>query len=570
MQGIATPNVLRVFNPLRLAGPIFDKELRVASRRRRTYLLRFVYVGALTLFVVQVLTVATRVSGANSNVVQMSQMGQVGTAVVSSIVWFQFLLAQLLAIVLLSGAVGNEIRQGSLDALLVTPVSSLQIVVGKLLSGLLQLVLLLAVSLPLLAVVRVFGGVPWGYVVLSLGTTLVAALFAGSLSLLLSVTNRHAYRVVSNAVGWCLVLWAGIPAVLGLLRWVGGTSHPMIERVLYVSNPFFVMLSQTQSMLSASSGRWPVRNLWPAHCLVLLGGAAIMLLLAVWRLRRAALAPTPGPKAEETGRSGDRSSTGGWWVFGRRRSAVRRVRGAPVVWKELRRPIFPRGRRGVFNILGLIAAACVILGVLVYLLVHSRVTLGPVSIVVAVLLVLLFIINVAGSAASTIAREKEARTLPILLMTPLDNGTIVRGKAWGLLRRNLPLLIPVPFLGALGYAFTPNPHASGSAVAAFVVTFVVSALADMAFLLGLGLCLSVYLRTAMPAVVSTFVGYIAFRFFVAAAGSILFLIAVRVGLVSPDRAYAQHAMTALHVIIFAGLGLLLAFIGAAGLRRNAL
>ena len=29
-----------------LTGPIFDKELRVSSRRRRNYVLRFVYVAA--------------------------------------------------------------------------------------------------------------------------------------------------------------------------------------------------------------------------------------------------------------------------------------------------------------------------------------------------------------------------------------------------------------------------------------------------------------------------------------------------------------------------------------------
>jgi hypothetical protein len=45
MQSIVTSDLMRAFNPLRLAGPVFDKELRVASRRRRTYLLRFAYVG---------------------------------------------------------------------------------------------------------------------------------------------------------------------------------------------------------------------------------------------------------------------------------------------------------------------------------------------------------------------------------------------------------------------------------------------------------------------------------------------------------------------------------------------
>jgi len=46
-----------------------------------------------------------------------------------------------------------------------------QIVAGKLLSKLWQKLILLAISLPLLAVVRVFGGVPWDYVLSSLAVT---------------------------------------------------------------------------------------------------------------------------------------------------------------------------------------------------------------------------------------------------------------------------------------------------------------------------------------------------------------------------------------------------------------
>ena len=563
MQATVTFDLLRTFSPLRLAGPIFDKELRIASRRRRTYLLRFAYVAFLTLFVVQVLSVATRVPGAGSAVVRMSQMGLVASGVVSTIVWFQFLLAQLLAIVLLSGAIGNEVRQRSLDALLVTPISSLQIVVGKLLSGLLQLVLLLAVSLPLLATVRVFGGVPWGYVVFSLCTTLAAALFAGSLSLLLSVTNRHAYRVVSNAVGWCLVLWGGSAALLALLRWVGHIGTATAELALYLSNPFFVMLVRTQSMITAAPARWSTLGLWSVHCLVLLTGAVLMLLLAVRRIRRVALAPVPGQGPAASAQATTASLWRGW----PRRRAVRRVTGSPIVWKELHRPFFARGRRGVLNALGLIAAGCLVVGALVFSLATARLPLGPVCIVLAVLLQLLFIINVATSAASAITREKEARTLPILLMAPLDNRAIIRGKALGLLRRNLPFLVPVPFLGVLAYTMMASRLTSSSAVLTVALLEAV-ALSDVVFLLGLGLCLSVYLKTTTPAVVATFILYVASKFFIRVLGGLFLLGVTRAGRV--DTALFGVIATGVYVVVYSGLGVLLGFVAAAGLRRSSM
>src|SRR4030042_6235539 len=43
-----------VMNAVRLGwltGPIFDKELRVSSRRRRNYVLRFLYILLLTVFI---------------------------------------------------------------------------------------------------------------------------------------------------------------------------------------------------------------------------------------------------------------------------------------------------------------------------------------------------------------------------------------------------------------------------------------------------------------------------------------------------------------------------------------
>lgn len=565
MQAIVTSDVLRMFNPLRWTGPVFDKELRVASRRRRTYLLRFVYVGALTLFVLQSFSVAMHAPGGSSAVVRMSQMGLVASGVVSGLVWFQFILAQLLAIVLLSGAIGSEVRQGSLTVLLATPVSSLQIVLGKLLSGLLQLILLLAVSLPLLAVVRVLGGVPWGYVVRSLCTTLAAAVFAGSLSLFLSVANRHAHRVVSNAVGWCLVLWAGGAALLALLRWAGYISHSVAGWALYLTNPFAVMGTQTASMLAATPGPLTGR-LWGVHCLVLAAGTTLVLLWAVRRLRRVTLAVVPG-EGQAAKPAAAQAGTGPLSGWRSRRRGIRRVTGSPLVWREVHQPLFPRGRRGIFNVLGVIVAAGAIVAVFVFLMLRDKSTIGPLCYVTAGLLQLLFIVNLASSAASTFTREKEARTLPILLTVPLDNAAIVIGKAVGLLRRNLPLLIPVPLLGLLAYWLTPPDHISFQAVLA-IAMLEVSALGDVVLLLGLGLCLSAYLKATTPAVVATFVVYIAFRILVGSVMGIVFLAGVRYGLFRPENEIIRYVTTFLQVVGFGGLGVLLAYVASTGLRRH--
>jgi len=147
-----------------LTGPIFDKELRVSSRRRRNYVLRCAYLALLTVFVVAVWLEQTSYVSA-SGLYSASRMAEAGKKIVMTIVWFQFCATQFLAIVMLSTSINDEVYNRTLGVLMTTPITSFQIVMGKLLSKLLQLILFLAISLPLLAIVRIFGGVPWDYVV---------------------------------------------------------------------------------------------------------------------------------------------------------------------------------------------------------------------------------------------------------------------------------------------------------------------------------------------------------------------------------------------------------------------
>jgi ABC-type transport system involved in multi-copper enzyme maturation permease subunit len=174
-----------VFNPIRLIGPIFDKELRVSSRRRRNYLLRVAYIALLSVFILSAWYSAFGLRSSGSAAYQVSRLSRMGRIVITTVVWFQFIAAQLIAAVMLSSSISDEVRGGTLGVLMTTPISSFQIVTGKLLGKLLQLMLLLATSLPLLAIIRIFGGVPWDYVISSVCITLTAAVLVGALSLLI-------------------------------------------------------------------------------------------------------------------------------------------------------------------------------------------------------------------------------------------------------------------------------------------------------------------------------------------------------------------------------------------------
>ena len=95
----------------RLTGPLFDKELRVSSRQRRFYALRCAYVALLASVVTVLWLSAVRTGKTTSVAVLISRMSEAGKRIITTILWFQFLTSQLLAAVLLSGAIGSEIRQ---------------------------------------------------------------------------------------------------------------------------------------------------------------------------------------------------------------------------------------------------------------------------------------------------------------------------------------------------------------------------------------------------------------------------------------------------------------------------
>jgi ABC-2 type transport system permease protein len=543
----------------RLAGPIFDKELRVASRRGLTYLLRFVYIGLFSLFVISIWLPAIYVPRSpTSSALSASQMGAGAIYIVLSTVWFQFLASQILAVVLLSGAIGSEIRKGSLDALLVSPISSLQIVLGKLASGLLQVFLLLAISLPLLALVRVFGGVPWSGVVVSLCIAVTAAIVAGSLSLFLSdVGNWNA--VIGRALSWLLLVWVIIPAVGWISHNSVGYFHSsMWLTALYLSNPVYVLVEQSRALLYPGLRLAFPLHYWPLHCLAMLAAAAIILLLSARRVRRVALAPVPGGNEAKRGAAGPTV----WDRLSRR--AVRRVTGSPIVWREMKRPILHRGRRGVVQAILMASVGCVVAGALGYLFIRMPESIGPACIAFAAGLQLAFSLFVALGSASAITREKEARTLPILLTIPYEGGNILKEKTIGILRRHLPLLLPVPLLGVLAYLLIPSADRNG--LVAATAWFEANLVGNTVFLMGLGLCLSAYVRTTTLAAVLTFVLYVGARI----GFSFFFLM---LGFMGIGRATRGHevlglivVMMIVQLVVYGGIGVILGNVAARALR----
>jgi len=421
--------------PQWLTGPIFAKELCVAGRRRRNYVLRSVYVVGLAL-VMALLWAGEMHSGGPATVAyRLSRMAMVGKLTIMFTVWFQFIATQVVAVVGLSGAVSDEVYHRTLAALATTPVTGLQIVMGKLLSRLLQLVLLLAISLPLLAVARVFGGVPWDYVLWSLGITLSTAVFAGSLAIFVSIFTRRAYVAIIATVLILGGLFLLLPLLTGMILVDDVIDDDVFISLLTAFNPYVAMGMKTNWMMlprGMAAGGPAVFGV--INCTVMLVGSALLVMLSAFLVRRLALRLAAG----QTGRWAEgkpRAPSGSAAAAGK--EDIRRVWDSAVLWKEFRTPLL--GRHKVLKVIGLILGVFVLL--LTYLLCANEHSLGysEVQAMFAVVFFCLGMLLAIVIPATLVTSEKETDAWPLLLTTALSDGQIILGKLAGALRRCLPV-----------------------------------------------------------------------------------------------------------------------------------
>jgi len=174
------------------------KELRGRMRGRRAFVMLTIHLIAVAGFAFFVETIAVQ---STSSFGSGSQAADIGRALFDALLFFMTVVVLILAPASTSGAISLEREKQTLDMLVTTPVSSLAIVLGKLFAALGWMALLLLASVPVMALVFMFGGVGpedvlRAYVVL--GAT---AILFGTLGLFISaLLKRTQAATVLNLV----------------------------------------------------------------------------------------------------------------------------------------------------------------------------------------------------------------------------------------------------------------------------------------------------------------------------------------------------------------------------------
>jgi ABC-type transport system involved in multi-copper enzyme maturation permease subunit len=196
------------------------KELRGRVRGRRAFVVLTFYLLFLALFAWAWELVAERAYVQNASLqggAAAFASALVGQEVFGALVLVETLLVVFLAPAFTAGAISLEREKQTLDMLTATPISSLAIVVGKLFSALAYVFLLIAASIPLTAIVFVFGGVGPDDVVRAYAVLIVTAIGLGAMGLFISAVMQRTQG--ATVVTFFTVLFLTLGTMFGVLFW---------------------------------------------------------------------------------------------------------------------------------------------------------------------------------------------------------------------------------------------------------------------------------------------------------------------------------------------------------------
>src|SRR4029078_4242595 len=216
---------------------IMSKELRSRFRGRRAFLVLTIYIGVLALIAygAYVSSIAqARVPGElfapdGSSVSVVNASAIVGQAIFAMLSVFQLMLVAFLAPAFTTGAISLEREKATLDLLITPPRRPGAIVVGKLLSALAFVVLMIVAGIPVSALVLMYGGAAGQDLVREQIVLCAAAIGFGVIGLFCSALIKRTQSATVVAYSTVLFLTVGTFFIWRL--WTAGLAWTVTEAV---------------------------------------------------------------------------------------------------------------------------------------------------------------------------------------------------------------------------------------------------------------------------------------------------------------------------------------------------
>ncbi len=423
------------------ANPILVRVVHGASRRSRHLLLRTGYLSALLLVVI--ISLLSSMSGQGASLGELAKSASQTFRLASMA---QLALMCFLAPVFTASAITQERDAQTFNILLSTPLSNAQIVFGSLMSRLYFVLMLLLAGLPIFLMTMVYGGVTASQVLESFALSGATAILTGAVAIFVTMagvgTGRTIFSFYLVIVIYLLAvhmagLWSG--------TWVLESAANLDGRKMSWLTPFHPFLSLQVALNQVHAPSYA--RLGEYSSIVRYALAYPSATYVAWTTTLAFLLTTSAIVFVRRG-----AKVGESTIFTRLRDRFIRIDRSgltrtprtvwrnPVAWAEAK----TRASGG-----GLLRSAIVVAGFVGPLIVFYRYTNGTLSSAVTAgwlssLIMIQFalaLIIATNTAATSITKEKESKTMELLLTTPLTSKYILWGKLRGLVSFAVPLLV---------------------------------------------------------------------------------------------------------------------------------
>ena len=462
-----------------LIGPVFGREVTIAPRRTRMYVARSAYV----LILLILMSTAWMLLTGTQLIRDVGDMARFGMIMFQILAPLQLALAVFFSAMLSASAVAQEKDRRTLVLLLLTNLSNSELVLGKLLAALLNVLVLAAASLPLFMLSALLGGVSFGQIARVYAVTLATVLACGSLGSTLALWREKTFQALAITV-LALVLWMAACQTVAAgafgQSWLGISCDTWAAGM----SPWLAILEATQPYMQTDPALGPLGTsvnlflLFAVAVSLVLNGIAVAM-VRVWNPSREA---QPVSREDETWR---RESIWGAEYDARQavageaagtatlaadeptaavespapqtaRAAIaapsrtRQVWDNPIVWREI--CTWAYGRKILLIRLAYLVMFALAAGNLVWLIQSGEEITRSSGTAALVPLFLLSLILVNAQAVTSLTSEHDTKAMDLLLVSDLTPKEIVYGKLGGVFYNTKEMIVlPMLLCGYLWY-----------------------------------------------------------------------------------------------------------------------
>lgn len=413
-------------------GPILVREWMVAPRRLRFYGQRIAFVAALF----SLICTAWALMAGIQQVRNLGDLSRFGTLVFQLVCPLELVVTMFLAAVTAASTINQEKDRQTLILLLLTRMTSSEIVLGKLMSSLIGVANLVLPAVPLLLLISLIGGVSIKQVLLATAIIMVTSFASAALANVVAFWREKTFQTlaitllaIASWLVFCEAIAAGAISVIPA-AWAEILSP--IRALWNVCQP--IDQSAWRSLPGGVAG---------LYCLIGITVGVLFCTTAVLKLRTWNPSQQVRPQAPEPDEVYDGIHQTSEAVVMDKRSwkvrAPRKMWNNPVLWREVR--TWAYGRKLLIirlTYLLLFAAAVYALYSAVssgVALQRSRLTdeLVPVTARILAPFLVVSLVMINALAVNSITNERDGQALDLLLATQITPQQFLIGKLLGVL-----------------------------------------------------------------------------------------------------------------------------------------